>query len=443
MAHETHLQTLNILTRRFLSACAGVLLLSLPSLQAMAAEEIEIPLSDGSDAFVTRYAAEGNDLIVWLPSEFGISPRQGPIAEALAARGIETWLPDLHATWFLAVGRYSLMKLDPAFLTEILQAAREQSRKRVYLMAPGRTAATGLSAIRLWQLEGLQEGALGGAILLHPKLYASTPQGGETAEFIPVASATNVPLYLIQPRNSANYWRSKQIRNRLEEGGASVYLHVLDDVSDGFYARPDYSEEEERMTRKLPELLQRAVMLLSETTEVPLTAAGMPEQPQTILPEENTATSAALLKPYRGERDTPPLSLQTLDGKRLELEDYLGKVVVLNFWATWCPPCVEEIPSLERLRALRQDRGLEVLSVDVGEEPGEVRAFLEDKPVNYPVALDPEARAFKAWNTYAFPTTFILDRKHRIRYAVFGAFAWDAQEVLDAVDALLAEQTEN
>jgi thiol-disulfide isomerase/thioredoxin len=161
------------------------------------------------------------------------------------------------------------------------------------------------------------------------------------------------------------------------------------------------------------------------------------------LPEESEAASAALLKPYRGKRDTPPLSLETLDGGRMELEDHLGRVVVLNFWATWCPPCVEEIPSLERLRELRHDRGLEVLSVDVGEKPGEVRAFLEDKPVNYPVALDPEAAAFKAWNSYAFPTTFILDREHRIRYAVFGAFAWDAQEVLDAVDALLGEQTEN
>ena len=162
-------------------ACIGLLLLLATTAQA--AEEIEIPLSDGSDAFVTRYAAEGDDLIVWFPSEFGKSPRQEPIAEALAASGIETWLPDLHATWFLAVGRYSLTKIDPGFLKEILQAAHERSRKRVYLMAPGRTAALGLSAIRQWQIEGLQEDALGGAILLHPKLYARTPQGGKAAMF--------------------------------------------------------------------------------------------------------------------------------------------------------------------------------------------------------------------------------------------------------------------
>ena len=426
--------------RNLLARIGLLLLLATP---AKAAEEIEIPLSDGSDAFVTRYAAEGDTLVVWFPSEFGISPRQGGVAEALAARGIETWLPDLHATWFLPVGRYSLTKTDPAFLKEILQAARTESGKRIYLMAPGRTAALGLSAIRQWQVEGMQRNTFGGAILLHPKLYASTPQGGEAAEFIPVASATNVPVYLIQPGNSAYYWRSKDIRNKLEEGGASVYLHILDEVGDGFYARPEYSAEEARMTRTLPELLERALMLRSETTEVPLSAARMQEQSGTGLPENSGAASAALLRPYTGDRETPPLSLETIDGERIELHRYRGKVVVLNFWATWCPPCVEEIPSLERLRKLRHDRGLEVLSVDVGEEPEKVRAFLEDKPVGYPVALDPQARAFKAWNTYAFPTTFVLDRSHRIRYAVFGAFAWDSREVLDAVDALLGEQPGN
>ena len=84
------------------------------------------------------------------------------------------------------------------------------------------------------------------------KLYARTPQGGEAAEFIEVASATNVPLYLLQPQQSAYYWRSKQVRSKLEEGGAQVYLHILKDVGDGFYARPDYSQEEERATRRLP-----------------------------------------------------------------------------------------------------------------------------------------------------------------------------------------------
>ena len=320
-------------------------------------------------------------------------------------------LRDVIPTWFLPGGRNFLHDREPDNHPYIRRAPHDRSGKRVYLMAPGRSAALGLEAIRHWQVAGMSQGDFGGAILLHPKLFTRTPQGGEAAEFIPVAAATNVPLYLLQPEQSAYYWRSKQIRSKLEEGGAPVYLHILKDVGDGFYARPDYSREEERMTRQLPQLLQRAIRLLAGTTGVPVTPAPLRTQEEHAdRQSEREPASAALLKPYRGDRETPPLSLQTLDGETIELANYSGKVVVLNFWTTWCPPCVEEIPSLERLRKLRTARGLEVISVDVGEEPEKVRQFLEDKPVGYPVALDPDAEAFVAWNTYAFPTTFILDR---------------------------------
>lgn len=65
-----------------------------------------------------------------------------------------------------------------------------------------------------------------------------------------------------------------------------------------------------------------------------------------------------------------------------------------------------------------------------------MQAFLKDKPVDFPVLLDPEAEAFTSWNGYAFPTTFVLEREHKIRYAVFGAFEWDAEEVVETLRQL-------
>jgi len=111
----------------------------------------------------------------------------------------------------------------------------------------------------------------------------------------------------------------------------------------------------------------------------------------------------------------------------------------VNFWATWCPPCVKELPSLARLQSALQAEGFEVVTVAVGETPDQVRGFLADKPVNFPVLLDPEGKTFTAWRAYAFPTSMILDRQHHIRYAVFGALEWDSEEVKAQLRSLMAE----
>jgi peroxiredoxin len=86
-----------------------------------------------------------------------------------------------------------------------------------------------------------------------------------------------------------------------------------------------------------------------------------------------------------------------------------------------------------------QGQEFAVLTVAVGEQPEQVRAFLADKDSRFPVLLDPEGDTFRAWQAYAFPTTMILDREHRIRYAVFGALEWDSDEVVDSLQRLIAE----
>jgi len=399
------------------------------------AAEYLVTTDQGDEIPVTIYPADGEQLIVWLPAEFGATPRRSALAEALAQRGIEVWSPDLHGAWFLPVGRYSLNDVDPAAVSAVFADAIAKTRKRVFLMAEGRSVALALASVRAWQQTTDDTDAMRGLLAFSPRLFVRTPQGGEAAEYLPIAGASNLPIYILQPEDSGGFWRIGDDARRLEEGGARVFVHRLPAVSDGFYARPQFSETEAAMTTRLPGLLVQAMAQLepyggTPPEPAPLQGeAGAPERPQ----------GSTLLRPYPAERAAPALALASLHGGMVDLAGLRGRVVLVNFWATWCPPCVEEIPSLQRLYRRLRPEGLEILAVDVGESVESMEAFLKDKPIDFPVLMDEDGSALRRWGVYAFPTTLVLDHQHRIRYAVFGAFDWDSPEVTRALEPLLQD----
>jgi len=414
-----------------------LLLLILISATVQAEQTVTTP--DGDEIPVTVHPADGSDLILWLSSEFGPRPRGRELAATLAAAGTEVWRPDLHAAWFLPVGRYSLNDLDPAAIASLIDTAIRQSGKRVFLMAEGRSVALALRGVRAWQLSSPADSArLAGLLAFSPRLFVHTPQGGEAAEYLPVVGASNLPVYVLQPVDSGGYWRIGEDVRQLEQGGAMVFLHPLRDVSDGFHVRPEYSDSEAAMSRRLPTILHAAMEQLAGYGGTPPTAAALGGEPRAPERPQNSA----LLRPYPGERQAPPLQLDSLRGGRIDLAALRGKVVLVNFWATWCPPCVEEIPSLQRLYETLRPQGLEILAVDVGETVETMEAFLVDKPVGFPVLMDSEGDALRRWGVYAFPTTLVLDRQHRIRYAVFGAFDWSSNEVQNTLAPLLSAPAE-
>lgn len=391
---------------------------------------IETP--DGDEIPVSVLAGDGERVVVWLPAEFGGSDRRTALARTLADNGIEVWMPDLHAAWFLPVGRYSLNDVDPAAVSEIIAAATETG-KQVFLISEGRVTALTLNAVRHWQLQADETASLRGLLTFGPNLFVRTPQGGESAQYLPVTAASNLPVYVLQPEESGAFWRVGRLVQELEKGGSSVFLHRLPQVSDGFHVRGQYSDAEQAMTVRLPDMLANAMDLLD-------TLGGAPANPAPIAagasaPEKPGGSD--LLRPYPAERHAPALVLPTLRGADIDLAALKGKVVLVNFWATWCPPCVEEIPSLQRLYKRLQPQGLEILAVDVGESVEIMEAFLQDKPIDFPVLMDSDGEALRRWGIYAFPTTLVLDREHRIRYAVFGAFDWSSDEVIDALMPLL------
>jgi thiol-disulfide isomerase/thioredoxin len=152
-----------------------------------------------------------------------------------------------------------------------------------------------------------------------------------------------------------------------------------------------------------------------------------------------TLAGAQQLKPWTGG-PTPPLALQDLDGRAHRLEDYRGRVVLVNFWASWCEPCREEMPSLNRLRAGLAGQPFAVLAVNLAESESRVRKFLEQVPLEFPVLLDRDSAAARAWRARLLPVSFLLGPDGRIRYWALGEIDWAQESVRTTILGLLPRE---
>ena len=146
------------------------------------------------------------------------------------------------------------------------------------------------------------------------------------------------------------------------------------------------------------------------------------------------AAGAADLKPWDGG-PTPALALADLAGKEHRLADYRGSVVLVNFWATWCVPCREEMPSIDKLRSSLKGKPFEVLAVNLAEPLSRIEKFAATVPVSFPLLRDADGTVSKAWKAKLLPASFLIGRDGRIRYVAYGELDWSS----DAVRARVAE----
>ena len=138
-------------------------------------------------------------------------------------------------------------------------------------------------------------------------------------------------------------------------------------------------------------------------------------------------------------RAAPDFALVDTDGNLHHLAEYLGKPLIVNFWATWCPPCIEEMPSMNRAWHLVKDQGIAMLAINVGEDEDTVFTFTADYPVDFPLLLDENAKAVQDWGVLGLPTTFVVDPGGNIVYQAVGGRAWDDPVLLDEVRALKSD----
>ena len=154
------------------------------------------------------------------------------------------------------------------------------------------------------------------------------------------------------------------------------------------------------------------------------------------------AAGAALaesdIKPWKGKA-TLPLARTDIEGKAVDLKAMHGRVLVVNFWATWCVPCRDEMPSLQRLRARLAGKPFEVITVNFGESAEKIAQFLDKENVTLPVLLDTQKETAKDWGVGGLPMTFLVDARGRVRYSVFGERDWSEGPSLALVERLVAE----
>ena len=380
------------------------------------------------------HAAKGKSLVLWLPSGFGKFAGETQVAERLAALGVEVWQAGLLDARFLPPVESSLEKIPDGDVAELIDAAAKTG-KRVYLLTTARGGIVGLRGARAWQKRNPKSNVLGGALLLHPNLFLGPPEPGKEAEYHPVAAQTRLPVYILQSEQSPWRWRLEATQAELEKDGSKVFTRVLTDVRDRFYFRPDATEVEMDVAQRLAQMLRDSIRALNDVKLAETPAARVSKTPIA----KTAAQAERKLRPYKGNPVPPPLKLTDLDGKVHDLANYKGKAVLVNFWASWCPPCVHEMPSMQRLKEKMAGKPFVILAVNMAEPENEVRDFLATKvKVDFPILMDRDGAALKAWKVFVFPTSFVVGPDGMIHYGLYGEFEWDSTEAIRITESLLS-----
>ena len=138
----------------------------------------------------------------------------------------------------------------------------------------------------------------------------------------------------------------------------------------------------------------------------------------------------------KGKPPALDFSLPDMDGEMHKLSDFRGKTVIVNFWATWCPPCRAELPSMNRAWSQIKNDNVVMIAVNVGEDEDTIFSFMGDYPIDFLMLMDQDSKVTESWPVKGLPTTYVVDPQGRLVYRAIGSREWDSKKMLDKVRQL-------
>lgn len=145
------------------------------------------------------------------------------------------------------------------------------------------------------------------------------------------------------------------------------------------------------------------------------------------------------IKQYTGEQNFN-FVLSDLKGQTHALIDYRGKTILLNFWASWCPPCIYEMPELKKLQQRFKDKNFQVVTINAGEKKQQVRKFSQMMELEFPVLLDKYNKSFNHWDVKTLPTSYLINEEGKLVYIIRGNPGWEDEVVLKIIEQQLPEK---
>jgi thiol-disulfide isomerase/thioredoxin len=424
---------------KFIAAMTGIIALVIGVALNASAEEQAVPesiviASDGTDLPVYKHRADGDYLIIWLSSRFGFLDRSMRMAPVLAEKGLEVWQIDLAVAQFKPHGVKVMQQATGQYIVDLIEAAHDETGKTIVLLGQSFGTIPLLRGARLWQSREHEENYLAGAILFSPDVIATAPDAGEEPVYLPIAYETNIPILLYQEEKRGNRWYVNKLADALISGGSETFVGILPGVM-AVLVEADDSPETLAALDALPERLVAGTKFLDGRPR-PKAPAQKTEH-QAVKPEYASVSSG--LKPFRGDLEPSAITLNDLHGNPATISDYKGKVTVVNFWATWCPPCVKEIPSLNRLETKMAGKPFQLVAVNYAESGDEVQKFLKNFDMEFHTLMDSDGQQAKKWRVAAFPTTFIVGPSGKIRYGISAGLEWDGPEIIERLNELIKE----